>query len=253
TYNKDNVTVAGTVTTKPNFQEAGSNSDSSTDDGTVTEKAINVNEFVIRMNENETTTIKNTNNTFDVVIDTTKGNFTVNGEIFYGVDKINSITAQEANGLKKVKVFATDKIAQVVEMGKQQDLQALKGIVDAQQANIFNILDEVKTQLESFGPGYYNRAVELLENAISDFNTYAATHTDISVDYMVGRAKRVQAKLAQDNAQELYNKVSSVLNTYGVTVSDLGTENPSFTVKVNVTGPDSTYEVDKITVNVSFR
>ncbi|MEG0712661.1 MAG: hypothetical protein RR448_10545, partial [Niameybacter sp.] len=123
------------------------------------------------------------------------------------------------------------------------------------ESTIYAILAQVETQLEEFGPGYYNRVVELLGNAISDFNTYANTHADIAVDYMLGRAERVKAKLAQDNAQELYNKVSSVLNTYGVTVSGLETTTPSFTAKVSVTGADSgsTYEMDKFTINVRYK
>lgn len=258
TYNKDNVTVADTVTIKPTFPEAsggggGGGSTSGGGGGTVTEKAVNVNEFTVDLSDGTTKTIKNTTNVFDIVLDTVNGSFTVNEVAFNAADKIKSITAHEANGIKNVKVEVVGKVAQVVEIGKPQDLKALQGMVKNQESTIYAILAQVETQLEEFGPGYYNRVVELLGNAISDFNTYANTHADIAVDYMLGRAERVKAKLAQDNAQELYNKVSSVLNTYGVTVSDLGTENPSFTVKVNVTGPDSTYEVDKITVNVSFR
>lgn len=251
-YNKDNVKVAATVTTTPKFPESGGGGGgggSSSGGGTVTEKAITIESFIVNVNGTDKE-IKNTNNTFNVVVDAKANTVTVNGIEFKGTDKIASISAKEANGLKTVKVYATDKLAQNIEMGTAYTVKNLADMVNAKQVDLFNILSTVENQL---GKDYYAKAVALLTNAIGDLNDYANANKEVSVDYMMGRAERVRAKLAQNNAADLYAKVESVLKTYGVELFGLETETPSLTAKVFVTGVESGYEVDTFTVNLEYK
>ena len=251
-YNRDNIQVADKVTIPPKFPESGGGGGGgggNSGGGAVTEKPVTIESFIVNVNGTDKE-IKNTNDTFNVVVDTKANTVTVNGTEFKGTDEITSISAKEANGLTAVKVFATDKLAQKVEIGKAHTVKDLVDMVNAKQADLFDILASVEGQL---GKDYYDRAVALLTTAIGDLNDYVATNDAVSVNYMIGRAERVRAKLAQDNADELYAKVQGALSTYGVELFGLGTQTPSLAARVFVTGVESGYEVDTFRVNLDLK
>ncbi|MEF9960389.1 MAG: S-layer homology domain-containing protein [Niameybacter sp.] len=208
TYNKDNVTVADTVTTKPTFPEAGGGGGGgggSTSGGGTTQAVTELTKVEVKLAGQETpVTIDLTGKkTINVVV---SGNaIQVNGQtVATTADTIESITAFEKGG----KVTVTASIAGLgvtaidLISGEAYDLAKLKVEAASKYEQVMTkVLPLVKP---AFTNGRYEKIEAKVKEEYNDFIASTATNVPVSkVLAKLSNAKVQLEKLSPEARQEL--------------------------------------------------
>ncbi len=257
-YSKDKIVVADNVTIPPVYPSSGGGGGGgggSTDpepEPPVTDKPITLTGMTVKL-AGEEAKVPMTSNKINVVIDSKEKTVTINGKTFEDSDVIQSITAHEKDNVAELKVslLGTD-FGATLKPGTPygvDDLAAIVANTDNQEL-VWNTLATFKEQLTNT---QYDKAVELINEAIKGVADYAAKNNDMSVNYILGKANALKAKLQDPDVVAIHSVLEEALRTLGITASGLGTETPSIEATLTVTGVESGYEMDKIAVSVSYK